>query len=58
LAKFATGELTLDRLTKSYINEKLEYQFAPVHTSAEAYALEKRCREGATFGVKPLLNPA
>jgi hypothetical protein len=56
--KFATGELTLDRLTKAYILEKLEYQFASVQTSAEAYALEKQCREGLIFGVKPLLNPA
>jgi hypothetical protein len=58
LAKFATGELNLDRLTKTYINERFEYQFAFVPTGAEAYALEKRCREGAVFGVKPLLNPA
>ena len=58
LAKFATGELNLDSLTKAYSNERLEYQFAFVQSSAEAYALEKRCREGATFGVKPLFNPA
>ena len=31
LAEFATGELNLDSLTKSYINERLEYQFAFVH---------------------------
>ena len=55
LAKFATGELNLDSLTKSYINDKLEYQFAYVQTSAEAYALEKQCREGVIFGLKPLL---
>ena len=58
LDMFATGELNLDSLTKSYINEKLEYQFAFVQSSAEAYALEKRCREGVIFGMKPLLNPA
>jgi len=58
LAKFATGELNLDKLTKKYITERLEYQFAAVKSSAEAYALEKRCREGVIFGVKPLLNPA
>ena len=58
LAKFATGELNLDMLTKQYINNALEYQFAFVQTSAEAYALEKQCREGIIFGVKPLLNPA
>ena len=58
MAKFATGELSLDRLTKAYIIDKLEYQFAYVQTSAEAYALEKQCREGVIFGLKPLLNPA
>ena len=58
LPQFGTGELDLDTLTKKYINERLEYQFAFVRTSTEAYAPEKRCREGATFGVKPLFNPA
>ena len=58
LAKFSTGALTLDILTKTYVNERLEYQFAKVGSSAEAYALERRCREGDVFGVKPLLNPA
>jgi hypothetical protein len=57
LAKFASGELNLDKLTRSYIHEKLEYQFAFVQSSAAAYELEKRCREGLTFGVKPSFNP-
>lgn len=58
LSKFGTRELNLDSLTKAYIRDHLEYQFAFVDSSAEAYALERRCREGVTFGVKPLLNPA
>jgi hypothetical protein len=58
LAKCATGELNLDKLTKIYINEQFEYQFAFVQSGAEAYALEKQCREGVIFGLKPLLNPA
>ena len=58
LARFATGEVTLDGLTKAYIDERLEYQFASVQSSFEAYALERRCREGAVFGMKPLFNPA
>jgi hypothetical protein len=58
LAMFVTGEANLDSLTRAYIKERLEYQFAPVASSKEAYALEKRCREGVTFGVKPILNPA
>lgn len=57
LAKFASGELTLDRLTKAYIHERLEYQFAFAETSAAAYALERACRNGMTSGTKPLLNP-
>jgi hypothetical protein len=58
LAGFATGEVTLDALTKAYIHEKFEYQFALLQSSAEAYELEKLSRQGLTFGVKPLLNPA
>jgi hypothetical protein len=57
LRQFGTGELNLDSLTKAYINERLEYQFAFTQSSAEAYALERRCREGVTFGVKPRFNP-
>lgn len=58
LDRFATGELSLDTLTRAYIQERLEYQFAFVESSAKAYALEKHCRAGVTFGVKPLFNPA
>lgn len=58
LVQFGTGELRLDSLTKTYIYEKFEYQFAVVPTSKDAYALEAQCRAGAVFGVKPLLNPA
>ncbi len=57
LALFATGGLNLDRLTKAYIRERLEYQFAIVESSGEAYSLERQCREGTVFGVKPMLNP-
>ena len=57
LPKFASGELNLDRLTRAYIHERLEYQFATVESSTEAYELERECRNGARFGVKPLLNP-
>lgn len=55
---FASGELRLDHLTKSYIHQYLEYQYAIVDTGTEAFALEEECRRGDTFGVKPLLNPA
>ena len=55
---FASGELNLDQLTRAYIHERLEYQFAFVESSAQAYEFEKQCRNGSVFGVKPLLNPA
>ena len=57
LEKFSSGELTLDILTKEYIRSRLEYQYANVGTSAEAFDLERRCRSGQIFGCKPLLNP-
>jgi hypothetical protein len=57
LAEFGTGAINLDRLTKAYIHERLEYQYAVVESSSDAYSLERQCREGAVFGVKPLLNP-
>jgi hypothetical protein len=56
--KFADGELNLDGLTKKYIHERFEYQFALVQSSSAAYALEVDCRKGIIFGVKPILNPA
>jgi hypothetical protein len=58
LQRFASGEISLDVLTKAYIHDRLEYQFATVATSSDAYALERQCREGQIFGTKPLLNPA
>jgi hypothetical protein len=58
LPRFGTGELTLDMLTKRFIREHLEYQFALVASAAEAFALEAMCRQGRVFGVKPLLNPS
>lgn len=57
LPKFGSGGVNLDQLTKAFIHKKLEYQFALVESSAEAYALERECRNGSEFGAKPLLNP-
>lgn len=58
LQRFASGEISLDVLTRVYIHKRLEYQFATVPTSSGAYALENQCRQGQIFGTKPLLNPA
>lgn len=57
LAKFSSGELNLDSLTKLYIHDRLEYQYAEVPSSALAFEAEKSCRSGEQFGVKPLFNP-
>jgi hypothetical protein len=57
LPKFASGELTLDTLTRRYISEHFSYSFTLVDTSQEAHALEREGRRGLTFGMKPTLNP-
>jgi hypothetical protein len=57
LAEFGTGGINLDRPTNAFIHERLEYQYAVVESSGGAYSLERQCREGLVFGVKPLLNP-
>ncbi len=57
LELFATGELTLDLLTKNYIHEYLEYQYLLVDSSTEAYEIEREARSGQIFSSKPFLNP-
>jgi hypothetical protein len=57
LPRLRAGTETLDALTKKYIHDKLDYQFACVQSSAEALELEQNCRQGRVFGVQPLLNP-
>ena len=57
LEQFRDGTMNLDRLTKRYVHGRLEYQYALVESSAEAFAAENLCRNGTVFGVKPYLNP-
>jgi hypothetical protein len=57
LALFASGQLKLDSLTKSYIHDHLDYQYVLVSSSADAYAIEIKARNGGLFGQKPMLNP-
>ncbi len=57
LPLFACGKLKLDSLTKSYIHDHLDYQYVIVDSSAEAYAVEIKARNGELFGQKPMLNP-
>ncbi|RLW65997.1 MAG: hypothetical protein B6D73_04255 [gamma proteobacterium symbiont of Stewartia floridana] len=57
LHKFASGELRLDHLTKTFIHDYLDYQYVIVESSSEAYHVESRARRGEIFGKKPILNP-
>ena len=57
LEQFRDGTMNLDRLTKQYVRDRLEYQYALVESSAEAFAAENLCRNGSVFVVKPYLNP-
>ncbi len=57
LKQFKDATMNLDKLTKKYVHERLEYQYALVESSSEAFAAEKLCRDGTVFGVKPYLNP-
>lgn len=58
LNRFASGDHTLDRLTRAYIHSRFEYQFAIVDSGKVAYELEAKARAGSVFGLTPLLNPA
>ena len=54
---FESGRLTLDTRTKTFVHDHLEYTYALVETSAEAYELERAARRGDVFGTQPYLNP-
>jgi len=57
LPKFSSGEYKLDTMTKNYIHQNLEYQYAVVESSSDAYKLEREIRQGNGFELKPTLNP-
>jgi hypothetical protein len=57
LSRFASGEYKLDTMTKTYIHQNLEYQYAVVQSSSDAYTLERKIRQGSEFNIKPILNP-
>jgi hypothetical protein len=58
LGKFESGELRLDSLVRTFVRDRLEYQYAIVDSTADAFQLERQCRSGEVFGIKPYLNPA
>ena len=55
--RFASGEVSLDKLTRHFIHSHLKYSYALCQTSAEAYAIERSARLGDVFDQKPYLNP-
>jgi hypothetical protein len=57
LPLFASGALTLDARTKTFIRDHLDYAYALAETSADAYDLERAARSGQVFDVQPCLNP-
>ena len=57
LNKFREGSITLDQMTKKYIQTNVEYQYLLVENFQDAIDLEDYCRRGIIFGTKPLLNP-
>ncbi len=57
LPLFSNGELKLDTLTKSFIQDYLDYQYIIVNSSTEAYSLETKARNGELLGQKPKFNP-
>ncbi|MFA0447853.1 hypothetical protein AB4587_01605 [Vibrio breoganii] len=57
LPLFASDELKLNELTKSYTHDHLEYQYVLVESSAEAFSVEAKARNGELFGQNPRLNP-
>lgn len=57
LPLFASGDLNLDGLTKSYIRTHFSYSFALTESSLEAHDLERDARRGLVLGARPTLNP-
>jgi len=58
LPKFGTGELTLDRCTKNFIDENnFEYQYIELSSSQSSRSLENKIRRGEFSIGKPFLNP-
>jgi hypothetical protein len=56
LSEVATGELSLDQATRSYIRERLGYRFVVVNTPQQAFDLERLMQRGGTGAGMPFLN--
>ena len=56
-AQIGTGALSLDRLTRRYIHDKLAYRYVITPTPVEARTLERQVQSGALQAGSPFLNP-
>lgn len=56
-AQVGAGTLSLDKLTRQYIHDRLSYRFKPTADGAEAFAVERDIQRGALPAGKPFLNP-
>ena len=56
-AQIGAGALSLDHLTRRYIQDKLAYRYVLTPTPAEARSLEQLVQSGALQAGAPLLNP-
>ena len=57
LRDIGRGDLSLDRMTREYIREKLTYRYVVCRDKAEAVALERAARAGQLSAGRPFLNP-
>lgn len=56
-AQIGEGTLSLDKLTRQFIHDRLCYRFQRTTNGAEAFAAERDIQRGALPPGKPLLNP-
>jgi hypothetical protein len=57
LEQIGAGTLLLDKLTRRYIHERLNYRYVPTSDGKVALALERDVQRGALLAGKPYLNP-
>lgn len=56
--EIASGQLSLDRLTRDFIRVELGFRFIAVADGPTALAIERNVQRGALRCGKPFLNPA
>ena len=57
IAQIGAGTLSLDKLTRDYVRQRLSYRFVETPDAALAHQLEAELRHGGLSSGKPGLNP-